>query len=255
MPRSLRVLMPCWEFPPFITGGLGVACGGLATELAKWVNLQVVSPGEVWGSHYEAGGFSQEEFHLRVEVFSNELRARGKAGEFERIDLVHAHDWMSFPAALALHSDQGTPFIAHLHSLELDRSPRGPSARIRAVERRGMEAARLVVVVSHHTAKTVIQHYGIDPRKVRVVHNGVLPVVSWREARGTPWVVFIGRLTAQKAPEVFLRAACRLAEQFPRVRFVVAGEGDLWGKLRQIRAFWFWRSIPLSGVSSSTGDS
>ena len=35
MPKSLKILMLCWEYPPLITGGLGNAAAGLAQGLAQ----------------------------------------------------------------------------------------------------------------------------------------------------------------------------------------------------------------------------
>ena len=42
--RKLKVFMLGWEFPPFVNGGLGVACYGIAKELSKKVDLTLVIP-------------------------------------------------------------------------------------------------------------------------------------------------------------------------------------------------------------------
>ena len=41
---ALRVLMLGWEFPPEISGGLGVACKHIAEELAPKCDLTLVVP-------------------------------------------------------------------------------------------------------------------------------------------------------------------------------------------------------------------
>lgn len=42
--QKLRVLMLGWEYPPFMNGGLGVACAGLAAALGELVQLTLVVP-------------------------------------------------------------------------------------------------------------------------------------------------------------------------------------------------------------------
>jgi len=41
---KLKVLTLGWEFPPLLTGGLGIACYGLAKALSKLVDLTVIVP-------------------------------------------------------------------------------------------------------------------------------------------------------------------------------------------------------------------
>jgi glycosyltransferase involved in cell wall biosynthesis len=41
---KLKVLTLGWEFPPLLTGGLGIACYGLAKSLSKLVDLTVIVP-------------------------------------------------------------------------------------------------------------------------------------------------------------------------------------------------------------------
>ena len=43
-------------------------------------------------------------------------------------------------------------------------------------------------------------------------------------------MLFLGRVTLQKGPDFFLHAAARVVQSFPRVKFVVAGTGDLWAE-------------------------
>lgn len=216
---KLRVLMPCWEFPPAITGGLGVACEGLARELGFRVKLQVVSS-DTGLSSYE-GGYGGD-LVARVEAFTRQVIASATTAE-----LIHAHDWMSFPAAMELRRSGGVPFVAHVHSLESDRAGTAGSPWIRVIEAEGMRKAERVVTVSRYTAQMATQHYGVDPAKIRVVHNGIAPVKPWRAELMEPRVIFIGRMTSQKAPDVFLEIALRVADRLPGVRFVMAGQGEM----------------------------
>ncbi|MCC5830362.1 MAG: glycosyltransferase [Phycisphaeraceae bacterium] len=154
--------------------------------------------------------------------------ARGAA-----FDVIHAHDWLTMPAAIALAAIHGKPMVVHIHSTEYDRVPEHQDPRILAIERRGMLAADRVVAVSRATRRTLIRRYGIPARKIEVVHNGIEPPAPRRiepSIRFEPsdrLVVFIGRITGQKGPEIFVEAARRVLERENGVRFVMAGIGDM----------------------------
>ncbi len=148
----------------------------------------------------------------------------------ERFDLVHAHDWMAVPAALSARERTGLPWVWHVHACEHDRSPEGPDPRIHGVEQHGLDLADRVIAVSRYTAERLKLLYRVAGHKLRVVHNAVEPrppsaTDPARHAR--PVVLFLGRVTHQKGPFVFLEAASRVARVLPDVEFVVAGQGDL----------------------------
>lgn len=148
-------------------------------------------------------------------------------------DVVHAHDWMTFPAGVAAAKAAKVPLVVHVHSCEADRAGHAPYARIEAVEQSGIDAADRVVCVSRYTAGIVRKRYSADPAKLRVVHNAP-PEGEARPRRGgrrripEAVVLFLGRVTWQKGPGVFLDAATRVAKVRDDVKFVVAGDGDLW---------------------------
>jgi len=150
----------------------------------------------------------------------------------ERFDVIHAHDWMTFPAALVMQEQRGCPLVVHVHSLEHDRSGAGADPRIEAIERLGLERAELVIAVSFYTRALIHQIHGIPLEKIHVVHNGVYPAKvtqPYRLARG--WsgkiVLFLGRITFQKGPEYFVEAAAKVVPLVPDALFVMAGTGDM----------------------------
>lgn len=154
-------------------------------------------------------------------------------------DLIHAHDWLTFPAALELKRISGKPLVVHVHSLQFDRA--GPQWRDKVweIERRGMLGADRVIPVSRYTGTICTEHYGIDRRKIRPVHNGAEPVRRYRSAKPFPekLVLFLGRLTAQKGPEFFLEIAERVLARTGNVRFVMAGGGERMRPLVEKGAF------------------
>lgn len=170
-----------------------------------------------------------------VERFTSDVLAVCAVEEF---DLIHAHDWMTFPAGVALAQRTKRPLVVHVHSLEHDRSGVFYDEGINALERFGMRAADRVIAVSHYTKRSIQRYHEIAEDKISVVHNGVYPrhlVSDYRERKTWPKhvVLFLGRVTFQKGPEYFVEVAKRVIPHVPDLLFVLAGDGDLLPKIRE----------------------
>jgi len=289
-----------WEFPPFITGGLGTACYGLTKAMDQLgIEVTFVLPRIVEGkyvthvklltpsSQREASSFGVGElknvkfrtldsplqpystpdvYRRRIEeilrqkqkihggtvssasqliggidyacdMYTEVHRYAALAAELaktEEFDIVHAHDWMTYPAGIVVAAISGKPLVVHVHSTEFDRSGEHVNQMIYNIERQGMERANKVIAVSFYTRSIIISRYGISGEKVEVVHNGV------ERNNNNDWsldesgikkdekiVLFLGRITMQKGPEYFLRAAQKVLEVMDNVKFVMVGSGDL----------------------------
>ena len=174
-----------------------------------------------------------------------EARATGAPG----FDAVHAHDWVTFPAGVAAADALGVPLVAHVHATEFDRRGEAdpdPDDPVRRIEAQGLARADRVLAVSRRTAATLTGRYGVDPARVRVVHNAASPRepdagdaepgAGFAVPEGDAVVLFLGRLTAQKGPGYFLEAAERVLDRRPDTTFVVAGAGDrLEASVRSVR--------------------
>ena len=150
----------------------------------------------------------------------------------EEFDVIHAHDWMTYPAGMALARATGKPLVAHIHSTEFDRSGEHVNQPVYDIERRGMHAAVRVIAVSELTRQIVSARYGVDPKKIDVCYNGVeqggpTPPKGASINPKDKIVLFLGRITMQKGPEYFIEAARRVLEINPNVKFLVAGSGDM----------------------------
>jgi len=175
------------------------------------------------------GGYGPD---LMSEVFRYSQAAAAIALQ-ENFDVIHAHDWMTYPAAMLIKRLTGKPLVTHIHATEFDRSGRGINQEVARIERMGMEYADLVVAVSHFTNNIVQTNYGIPADKMRVVHNAVarsdvlakytVPPEQRHEKR----VLFLGRVTFQKGPDYFIEAAKLVLDIMPHVRFFMAGSGDM----------------------------
>jgi len=146
-------------------------------------------------------------------------------------DIIHAHDWMTFPAGLAAKEASGKPLLVHVHSTEFDRSGEIPYAPVFEIERAGMLGADGVVAVSGWTKRIIESRYGVPAGKVKVAYNGVIAREIVPQAHPHPFgphvVTFLGRLTYQKGPLYFVKAAFLVLDRFPDAHFVVAGSGDM----------------------------
>jgi glycosyltransferase involved in cell wall biosynthesis len=145
-------------------------------------------------------------------------------------DLIHAHDWMTYPAGLAASRATGKPLVIHVHATEYDRAGEGGSAAVYNIERTAIDRCHKVVAVSKWTADMLVARYNADAGKVDVVHNGIFQKEN-DNARsinpvGDKIVTFLGRVTFQKGPEYFVETARKVLKQFPDCHFVMAGSGD-----------------------------
>ena len=166
----------------------------------------------------------------QVARFTQRVISESRNYEF---DVIHAHDWMTYPAAKAIRELTGKPLVAHVHSLEYDRSGHGANSRIREIENQGIEAADMVIAVSHYTKGIIEREYETTAEKIQVVHNGIYgrETISHYRANSQDAdrhiVLFLGRVTFQKGPDYFVKAAQKVIPHVPDILFVLAGSGDM----------------------------
>ncbi len=183
-----------------------------------------------------AGGYGK---NLMEEVRRYAIVASAIARDNE-FDVIHAHDWLTYLAGIEARKVSGKPLVVHMHATEFDRSGENINQSVYSIERTGMDAADMVVAVSHLTRNVVINRYGIPAHKVITVHNGVEPPrdtssVSIKKHVDEKIVTFLGRITYQKGPEYFIEAAHKVLQRDPNVRFVMAGSGDMLpGMIRRV---------------------
>ena len=167
-------------------------------------------------------------------------------------DVIHAHDWLTYPAGIALARLTGRPLVVHVHATEFDRSGDVVNQPVYNIERRGMHAAVRVIAVSMLTRNLLVNRYGVPQDKIDVVYNGVdLEPAAYgikRIERSERIVLYFGRITMQKGPEYFVRAAKRVLDVEQNVRFVVAGTGDQAASMIEMAA-----ALGIGGKVTFTG--
>lgn len=167
-----------------------------------------------------------------VEEINNYSIVAGVIARTVDCDIIHSHDWLTYPAGIHAKQVTGKPLVIHVHATDFDRSRGNVNPTVFAIEKDGMNNADHIFTVSELTRRTVIEKYGIDPSKVSTVHNAVAPLDEEKRNLVVPKhkekvVTFLGRITMQKGPEYFVEAAAKVLKKKKNVRFVMAGGGDM----------------------------
>ena len=160
-----------------------------------------------------------------------------------RFDVIHAHDWLTANAMIWIKQGRGHPCLFTIHSTEYARCgnafPMGRSERIRYQERAGTHWADRVIAVSQATGDEIIWMYEVPSEKTSVIYNGVSPqrfdqptdlgADKRRYHIGPldPTILFCGRLTWQKGPDILVEAVPAILRRHPFARFAFVGEGDM----------------------------
>lgn len=309
----MKIFMLGWEFPPFISGGLGTACFGLTKAMSKLglevtfvlprpvigggesVHVKMRTPADINFQKLDWEERERELKNIKFKMIDSPLRPYATAESFkheieelihakqvrsnfvsaseqekieaaghycgdmhsevqryaiaavrlamqEDFDIIHAHDWMTYPAGVAVAAVTGKPLVVHVHSTEFDRSGEHVNQMIYDIERTGMHAADKIIAVSYLTRNIIISRYGITGDKVEVAYNGVerngngLNFGKIGIKKDEKIVLFLGRITMQKGPEYFLGAAKKVLEVMDDVKFVMAGSGDMMRRTVELAA-------------------
>jgi glycogen synthase len=168
--------------------------------------------------------------NLIEEISNYEAVASVLANQVE-FDIIHSHDWLTYPAGVFAKQISGKPLVIHVHATDFDRSRGQVNPTVYGIEKRGMDMADHIMTVSELTRRIVIEKYHQNPAKVTTVHNAVEPLPDADSFTKTPRkdkvVTFLGRITMQKGPEYFVEAAHLVLQKTKGVRFVMAGSGDM----------------------------
>ncbi len=176
-----------------------------------------------------------------LEEINNYSIVAGVIARTVQCDVIHSHDWLTYPAGIHAKQVTGKPLVLHVHATDFDRSRGNVNPTVFNIERDGFLNADHIITVSNLTRNTVIDKYGIDPAKVTTVHNAVEPLSDELLNVEIPpkhdkVVTFLGRITMQKGPEYFVEAASQVLHKVHNVQFVMAGGGDMMEKMIRLAA-------------------
>ena len=158
-------------------------------------------------------------------------------------DVVHSHYWLSGSIGRRARERWRIPLAHSFHTLGAvknltlgDGDNAEPPNRI-AGEQKVVHAADCILAPTVGEAADLVNLYGADPRRVRVVAPGVdtdvFTPADRQEAKaalglaGRTVILFVARLQPLKQPEIAVQAIARLAQTYPdltdRLTLVVVG--------------------------------
>ncbi|HSW99506.1 MAG TPA: glycosyltransferase family 4 protein [Patescibacteria group bacterium] len=273
----MQILMLGWELPPHNSGGLGVACYQLCKALAKkgadiefvlpykaehgidFMNVvaahpqgveEVLKSGIAYDSYkyiFADGHAETHDIYSQVHMYEESVAELVRGRSF---DIVHAHDWLTFRAALRAKQTAHCPIVLHVHSIERDRAGGGLGNPLcREIEGISFMLADRIIAVSQHTKNMIMEDYGIPEDKIAVVHNSIDPdmfeslegettykyLAAMRE-KGYRVVTAVSRLTIQKGLPNFLHAAKEVVAREPKTLFLIVGSGEQYFELLSLAA-------------------
>lgn len=273
----MKILMLGWELPPYNSGGLGVACYQLCKALSvKGVDIEFVLPyqadhgidfmtvsaahpqgvnsvirgGIAYDSHkyiFEDDSEGWLNVHQQQQLYEE---AAARLAEQREFDIVHAHDWLTFRAALRIRASKKCPIVLHVHSVESDRAgSQHGNPEVREIEAIALQLADQIVAVSQHTKRAIMRDYGVPGDKIRVIHNSIdvskmAPLdednayryLSLMKTLGYHVVVNVGRLTIQKGLPNLLRAMQKVIAAEPKSLLLIVGSGEQYHELIKLAA-------------------
>ena len=200
----------------------------LQSELAPGVHVRNVIAGP-----FE--GLAKEDLPGQLCAFAQGVMRAEAARPEGWYDLVHSHYWLSGQVGWLAADRWHVPLVHTMHTMARVKNSQlaegdSPEPHGREIgEAQVVEAADRLVANTSGEAGELIDLYGADHRKVRVVSPGVdLEVFTpgdMAEARaqvGLPLdaqvLLFVGRIQPLKAPDVLLKAAAELLARRPELR-------------------------------------
>jgi glycosyltransferase involved in cell wall biosynthesis len=232
-----RICFVSSEYPPLVSGGLGVHVNQLTLALSEHVDIDIVLA--------NPGRFGYQNLSSRIRLislttkppsyaepiswlqFANDAadRIMRTAREF-RPDVIHCHDWVTVLAGIVCRWRLNIPLVFHLHLPNRNQL-------CASVENLGLVCADLVTVNSEfmygELKRRQLANYFLPLKRVEVVKNGVdtdrfVPSADWPADDG--YVLFVGRLVEQKGVEYLLRAFYYVRVKFPHIRLRIVGKGE-----------------------------
>ncbi len=260
----MKVLMLSWEYPPHIVGGLGKHVMEIVPPLIEdGVEIHLVVPnlggGEFTsplplpdGSPATNGSqvYRVNASGMQGDFFTNTWHDNILVAEFCKhlikheggFDLIHDHDWLSGFAAISAKRDFHIPMIATIHATEMGRNRGNLYGEMqRAIHQAEwwltFEAWR-IIACSQYMAWEVETYFGVPRSKIDVIPNGVDPR-RFDALRGQdlsqfrlsfaqpdqPIVYYVGRMVPEKGLSVLINAVPYVLNEWPGVKFVLAGGG------------------------------
>jgi len=144
------------------------------------------------------------------------------------VDVLHAETLFAGAVCLRVLERRRIPFVFDMHGILREEAKLTGSAEWAAWcsrwERRLVEAAQHVLVVSPLMGRYVHREYGVAPERIVVVPNGSYPTERCAQYTRPMTIVYAGNLAAFEHPLEYVKTAERAAGSY---RFWLLGDGPM----------------------------
>jgi len=158
-------------------------------------------------------------------------------------DIVHGHDWHVVPALDEIKKARAKKIIWTLHSSQYGRDGNqfhnGAAEAIHGLEWHGTYIADRLVTCTQRMKEEAKWIHKVPEGKIRVIYNGVHvnKFDNWIDPGQMksrfkiglmdPTILFVGRMTYQKGPDLLVEAIPDVLKDYPQARFIFVGDGDM----------------------------
>jgi glycogen synthase len=262
MQHKLSVLMLSWEYPPRVIGGISPHIYHLSKFLAKQdVKVYVVTcdfPGAA--AHevvdgvevYRVDSYKNPSPDFATWVYLMNMNMQKEAAALmrkisDKIDVIHAHDWLVANAGIGLKHVFRKPLLVTMHSTEMGRRDGLHTTAERMIHE--TEAwltyeAWKVICCSDYMISHVRYVFGLPSDKLVMVPNGVNTHgydingadAAFRSRFALPEekiVLFVGRLVYEKGIHILINAVPKILGKV-NAKFIIVGSGYMKEQLLNI---------------------
>jgi glycosyltransferase involved in cell wall biosynthesis len=256
----MKILILSLEYSPGASGGVGTHVQELSTGLARAGDSVTVLAGTVGRQERHVEG--RKTVHLvppdknqkpGTSITQGILDYNSVLASYARRiilpeqgapDLIHCHNWITYPAAADLARTLGIPTITTVHYVSEPAERwwgQTPDPEILAQEGLLFRQQSQFIAVSGSIQSLMREGYSVPEESVEVIYNAVepasflpasLPVGYLDRLRasvapsGEKIVLYTGRFHPMKGISAMLKSAILVLQHEPNVRYLMAGEPD-----------------------------
>lgn len=205
----MRILLICWEYPPYIVGGLGKHVSELVDAYQELTNKTADSAAaeykEVNDESFaidvlctrNAGGPTKEIVSPNITIYRVDSPPSVTSNQYndvlatnsslinrarilhrqQKYDLIHSHDWLTASASITLKHEWKVPLITTIHATERGRHQGHISGemsqRINALEGQACYESWRVIACSEFMRHELHEFFDVPYDKISVIPNGI----------------------------------------------------------------------------------
>lgn len=256
----MRILMLSWEYPPNNVGGLSNHVYYLAHSLYEMghevyvvtcqdgtapikENDEGVFVHRVEPYKFETDDFIKWAMQLNFAMIEECIRLIKSQG---KMDIIHAHDWLSAYCAKTLKWAYNIPVVSTIHATEYGRNggiKTDMQRYISSVEWNLTYEAWKVIACSNYMKEHITSIFSIPREKVWVIPNGI-KAVSYQDnynldafrrryaKKDEKIILYIGRHTFEKGIQILINSIPKIIKEYEKIKIIIAGTGPMTEELK-----------------------